>query len=183
MPKLFVNPNSPGAWEIHLKSGVNRLGRGAANDFTLTDPTVSGSHCEIVVAAQSVAIKDLGSTNGTVVNRAPVVEAVLHEGDRIQLGGVELVYAAEGAAAPTPAKTQAAPVRAGTPASPAAVASAKAPAGSPASPAQAKTQAVRLPPPPAKPFVARVVSNPASGPAAVPQPAPVIPARPPPPGP
>jgi predicted component of type VI protein secretion system len=170
MPKLFVNPNSPAAWEIQLKSGVNRLGRGPANDFTLTDPAVSGLHCEIVVAAQSVAIKDLGSTNGTFVNRTAVREAVLQEGDRIHLGEVEMIYAAEHAAAPAPARTQAAPVRPGTPAS----------AGSPASPVQAKTQAVRLPPPPGKPIVARVVANPASGPAAAP-PAPVIPARPPPP--
>jgi len=110
MPKLLVNPSSPVVWEIQLKPGPNRLGRGEANDFTLTDPAVSGSHCEIRVTAQSVVIKDLGSTNGTFVNRALVREALLHEGDRIHLGAVEMIFAAEKAAAPTQAKTEALPV-------------------------------------------------------------------------
>jgi hypothetical protein len=44
MPKLFVNPSSPAAWEIHLNAGVNHLGRGAANDFLLAEPSVSGFH-------------------------------------------------------------------------------------------------------------------------------------------
>jgi predicted component of type VI protein secretion system len=147
MPKLFINPSSPAVWEIQLKPGPNRLGRGAANDFMLTDPAVSGSHCEILVAAQSVVIKDLGSTNGTFVNRAPVREAVLQEGDRIHLGGVEMVYAAEKAAAPAQGGTEAAPAR-------------------PVSQSQ-----------PRKVVVARVVAGPAPGPAVVaPPPAPPRPA-------
>ncbi|MGA2656818.1 MAG: FHA domain-containing protein [Verrucomicrobiota bacterium] len=111
MPKLLVNPSAPAVWEIQLNAGVNRLGRGAANDFKLAEPTVSGSHCEIVVTEQSVVIKDLGSTNGTFVNRALVREAALREGDRIHLGGLEMIYAAENAAALTKDKPQAATVR------------------------------------------------------------------------
>ncbi|MGO8675199.1 MAG: FHA domain-containing protein [Limisphaerales bacterium] len=111
MPKLFINPSSPAVWEIQLKPGPNRLGRGAANDFTLSDPSVSGTHCEILVGGQSVVIKDLGSTNGTFVNRASVREAVLREGDRIHVGGVEMVYAAENAAALAQAGAGAVPVR------------------------------------------------------------------------
>ena len=109
MPKLLVNPSSAAAWEIQLKPGPNRLGRGEANDFTLTDPGVSGSHCEILVAEQSVLIRDLGSTNGTYVNRAPVREAMLREGDRIHLGRVEMIYAGEKAPVPAPARAGAAP--------------------------------------------------------------------------
>jgi pSer/pThr/pTyr-binding forkhead associated (FHA) protein len=111
MPKLFVNPSSSAAWEIHLKAGVNRLGRGATNDFLLTEPSVSGCHCEILVTGQLVVIRDLGSTNGTFVNRTLVREAALREGDRIHLGAVELIYAAETAAVPARARAEAAPAR------------------------------------------------------------------------
>ena len=118
MPKLFVNPNSPGAWEIHLKPGS--IASGAARPMTSPSPTLRfpGLTAKSWWLRNRWPSTNLGSTNGTMVNRASVIEAVLQEGDRIQLGGVELVYMAAELAAPTPAKTQAAPVRAAAPASP-----------------------------------------------------------------
>jgi FHA domain-containing protein/B-box zinc finger protein len=95
MPRLKVNPNSPAAWEIELKPGTNSIGRGLHNDFKLEDPGVSGSHCQIVVNEGHVILRDLGSTNGTFVDRAPVREAVLQSGQTIHLGGVELLFECE----------------------------------------------------------------------------------------
>src|SRR2546425_9447049 len=92
MARLVVNPGSPVAWEIELKPGTNLLGRGFANDFKIEDPSVSGSHCQIVVTDRTTVLKDLGSTNGTFVNRAPVKEAVLQSGQTIHLGGVEMIF-------------------------------------------------------------------------------------------
>jgi hypothetical protein len=92
MPKLIVNPGSPTAWQIQLKPGTNLLGRGFANDFKIEEPSVSGSHCQIVVDNDRVLIKDLGSTNGTYVNRAPVKEAQLEGGQTIHLGGVPILF-------------------------------------------------------------------------------------------
>jgi hypothetical protein len=92
MAKLVVNPGSTAAWEIQLKPGPNFLGRGFANDFKIDDPSVSGSHCQILVDQANILIKDLGSTNGTYVNRAPVREATLQPGQTIHLGGVELLF-------------------------------------------------------------------------------------------
>src|SRR5712691_9361769 len=92
MARLLVNPGSPAAWEIQLKPGTNLLGRGFANDFKIADPSVSGSHCQIVVENGQILIKDLGSTNGTYVNRAPVKEAFLNGEQTIHLGGVELAF-------------------------------------------------------------------------------------------
>jgi FHA domain-containing protein len=92
MARLIVNPGSPTAWEIELKPGTNTLGRGFANDFKIADPSVSGSHCQITVDNSSVFIRDLGSTNGTYVNRAPVKEAALQPGQTIHLGGVEMMF-------------------------------------------------------------------------------------------
>jgi predicted component of type VI protein secretion system len=149
MPKLLVNPDSSGVWEIELNLGVNRLGRGAANDFKLAEPSVSRSHCEILVAEQSVAIKDLGSTNGTFVNGALVRDAALKEGDRIRLGGLEMLYAAEKAAALAKAKTGAATVRLPPPPGKALAARVVA-SPAPGPPAAAPPAAV-IPPQPPKP--------------------------------
>src|SRR5258708_24427431 len=86
----MVNTGSLTAWQIQLKPGTNLLGRGFANDFKIEEPSVSGSHCQIVVDNNSVLIKDLGSTNGTFVERAPVKEAVLQGGQTIHLGAVPI---------------------------------------------------------------------------------------------
>jgi hypothetical protein len=92
MARLVVNPGSPVAWEIQLKPGENSIGRGSANDYTIADPSVSGCHCQIVVENGGTVIKDLGSTNGTYINRTPVQEAALQHGQTIHLGGVELLF-------------------------------------------------------------------------------------------
>src|SRR5579859_1672539 len=95
MARLVVNPGSPGAWEIQLKPGANCIGRGSTNDFTVADPSVSTSHCRVVVGEDSTSIKDLGSTNGTFINRAGITEAQLESGQTIHLGAVEMVYYAD----------------------------------------------------------------------------------------
>src|SRR2546425_1189217 len=100
MARLVVNPGSPTAWEIELRPGANTIGRGFANDFKIPDPSVSGSHCQITVDDGNAIIKDLGSTNGTFVNRAQVTETPLHPGQIIHLGGVEMLFQAD---APVPA--------------------------------------------------------------------------------
>ncbi|HTL58296.1 MAG TPA: FHA domain-containing protein [Candidatus Limnocylindrales bacterium] len=92
MPRLVVNPHSAEAWEIQLKPGTNSLGRDAANDWTIADASVSGRHCQILVDDNSVWIKDLGSTNGTFVDRSLITETKLRGGHTIHLGNVELEY-------------------------------------------------------------------------------------------
>src|SRR6478735_6107274 len=92
MPRLLVNPGLPSAWEIPLRPGTNRIGRGNANDFTIADPSVSTSHCTIEIFDHTVVLRDLGSTNGTFVDRAPIQEATLQLGQTIQLGGVQMVF-------------------------------------------------------------------------------------------
>src|SRR6266487_1157107 len=106
--RLLVNPGTPQAWEIQLKPGQNRLGRADQNDFQVNHPSVSGSHCEIVVSSAGVLLKDLGSTNGTYVNRAPVHEALLQTGQHLHLGGVEMLFEATapaGTSAPVAARS------------------------------------------------------------------------------
>jgi hypothetical protein len=95
MARLLINPGSPTAWEVHLKPGPNSIGRGPANDVQLPHVSVSSSHCQIIVSDHAAMLRDLGSTNGTFVNRAPVQEAELQPGQTIHLGDVELAFYAD----------------------------------------------------------------------------------------
>lgn len=112
-PRLLVNPGTPQAWEIQLKAGTNRIGRGEQNDFQIPHGSISGTHCEVVVGGDgSVTLRDLGSTNGTFINRAPVKEAVLQPGQHLQLGAVDMIFESAAATASAPATPSApAPVR------------------------------------------------------------------------
>jgi hypothetical protein len=92
MARLVVNPGSTAAWEIRLQPGLNLIGRGSGNDFNIADPSVSSSHCQILVSEAGVMLKDLGSTNGTFVNHALAQEATLQSGHSIRLGSVEMVF-------------------------------------------------------------------------------------------
>src|SRR5262245_40096711 len=111
MPRLIINPGTPSTWEIQLRPGTNLLGRGFASDFKIDHPSVSSSHCQIVVESSGVAIKDLGSTNGTFVNRAPVAEATLQPGQVIHLGGVEMMFQGDAGTPVAATVTEAQPIQ------------------------------------------------------------------------
>jgi hypothetical protein len=63
-----------------------RIGRQADNDLVVTDPGVSRHHAEVTSERGTCALRDLGSTNGTLVNGTRVSEHVLRDGDRVQIG-------------------------------------------------------------------------------------------------
>ena len=106
MHRLVVNPGAPGAWEIQLKPGTNFLGRSSSNDFAITDPSVSSSHCRIEVTEDSIVIQDLNSTNGTFLNQQLIREATLQPGQVFRMGNVELRLEEDAAGLdPSPAPT------------------------------------------------------------------------------
>lgn len=96
MPRLVVNPGEPTAWEIELKPGATSLGRGFSNDYVIDDPSVSTKHCLVFFENGQVRIHDLGSTNGTTVERARVTDATLEPGQLIHLGTVKLLLQPDG---------------------------------------------------------------------------------------
>jgi len=103
MAKLIIQHGTPQAREFELKPGANFFGRGEANDCQIVDASVSTNHAQITLEGSAIRIKDLGSTNGTFINQAPVTEATLQPGQALRLGGVHIVLKAEaGAAAPPP---------------------------------------------------------------------------------
>lgn len=72
-----------------LATGPTTLGRNPENDIVVNDDGASRSHAELFVTADSktVAIRDLGSTNGTFVNRERLARpASLRPGDQIRIG-------------------------------------------------------------------------------------------------
>ncbi len=100
--RLVINPGTPQAWEFQLRPGTNRVGRNEENDFTLNHESVSGAHCEITISDAGIVLKDLGSTNGTFVNRLPVSEIRLQPGQHLQLGQVDMTIEAVAAPSVTP---------------------------------------------------------------------------------
>lgn len=92
MPRLRVNPGTPGQYEILLKPGVVTIGRGAACQCRVEHESVSGTHGQLILQGGSLAVKDLQSTNGTFVDGVPVQSAVLTSGQRLRLGSVEMDF-------------------------------------------------------------------------------------------
>lgn len=74
-----------------LREGSNVIGRGQEAQFRLPDTGVSRRHADIRWDGQVALLTDLGSTNGTTVNGAPVQDWQLAEGDVVHIGHSEIV--------------------------------------------------------------------------------------------
>lgn len=67
-----------------------RIGRNSANDFVVSNASVSGEHCIIERCDGGWRVKDLDSTNGTRVNEVRITMATVHRNDVISLGDIAL---------------------------------------------------------------------------------------------
>jgi hypothetical protein len=88
-----------------LDRDTTTAGRHPQSDIFLDDVTVSRRHVEFNRHGGRFSIRDLGSLNGTYVNRRQVDETVLSSGDEVQIGRFRLVFVgnarlAEGTAEP-----------------------------------------------------------------------------------
>jgi pSer/pThr/pTyr-binding forkhead associated (FHA) protein len=85
-------PNKP----VELKTDKTyRIGRGGGNEFYLPDYHASREHAHILWNGEAYVLKDLGSSNGTLVNGEQAGEKVLVPGDEIQIGMHILRFRAE----------------------------------------------------------------------------------------
>ena len=66
------------------------IGRHQACDVVLLDPSVSRQHARLIFRDGTWILLDLGSTNGTTVNGAPVTRCELRPGDQVDLGNERL---------------------------------------------------------------------------------------------
>ncbi|MEZ4222241.1 MAG: sigma 54-interacting transcriptional regulator [Polyangiaceae bacterium] len=69
-------------------------------DVLLQDRTVSRYHCEIVASPEGYRVRDLGSTNGTVLDGVRVEEAWLRGASVVSVGGTRLRFDVAGEAQP-----------------------------------------------------------------------------------
>ena len=75
-----------------LDQPTTSAGRHPDSDIFLDDVTVSRRHAEFRVDGGEFQVVDVGSLNGTYVNREPVDSASLANGDEVQIGKFRLVF-------------------------------------------------------------------------------------------
>ena len=72
-------------------------GRGPDRDIFLDDVTVSRKHAVFAREEQGFGVRDVGSLNGTYVNKERIDQVALRTGDEVQIGKFRLVYYASAA--------------------------------------------------------------------------------------
>ena len=71
---------------------INSLGRHPNNTIQLLDKIVSKEHCILEQRDGHFILRDLGSLNGTYVNRDRIDTVVLKDTDEVQIGKYRLVF-------------------------------------------------------------------------------------------
>ena len=92
-PALVVRAGGGRAGESFGTDGPRTLiGRSPECDVFLDDVTVSRRHAEIVQEGGAYVIRDLGSLNGTFVNRHRIENATLADDDEVQIGKYRMTF-------------------------------------------------------------------------------------------
>ncbi len=84
--KLVVFKDDGSRRDIPVKPGTYVMGRNESASIRIPIPSVSRSHCELVVTDDTARIRDLGSANGTFHNYNRVENAELNPGDIVGVG-------------------------------------------------------------------------------------------------
>ena len=77
---------------LHAGGAETLIGRAPDCDIFLDDVTVSRRHAELLHDGDHFTIRDLGSLNGTFVNRTRVESAELHDDDEVQVGKYRMTF-------------------------------------------------------------------------------------------
>ena len=75
-----------------LDTEVVKAGRHPDSDIFLDDVTVSRKHAEFLREGERFRLRDVGSLNGTYVNRERVDDLVLSAGDEVQIGKYRMTF-------------------------------------------------------------------------------------------
>src|SRR5690242_8224486 len=95
---LLIVQRGPGAGSRYLlDTDTVSAGRHPESDIFLDDITVSRRHVEFHREAGSFRVHDVGSLNGTYVNRDRIDDALLQNGDEVRIGKFRLVFFASAA--------------------------------------------------------------------------------------
>ncbi|HEY5516519.1 MAG TPA: FHA domain-containing protein [Pengzhenrongella sp.] len=104
---LLIMQRGPSAGARFLLDAARTVaGRSVDADIFLDDVTVSRRHAEFVREDDDFVVRDIGSLNGTYINRTRIESAKLRPGDEVQIGKYRLTFhpspGRESGGAPTP---------------------------------------------------------------------------------
>ena len=92
-PTLVVRSGGGRAGEqFPLERTQTTIGRTPDCDIFLDDVTVSRRHAIVAKGARTFTLEDLGSLNGTFLNRHRIEQADLESGDEVQIGKYRLIF-------------------------------------------------------------------------------------------
>ena len=96
---MLVVKRGPNAGSRYVLEGaLTKVGRHPESDIFLDDITVSRRHAEFVHQSGGYRVRDVGSLNGTYLNRERIEEeSALANGDEVQIGKFKLVFLSTGA--------------------------------------------------------------------------------------
>lgn len=89
---LIVRRGPAAGTKFTLDGDIVTVGRHPQSDIFLNDITVSRRHAELHRSDSRYSVQDLGSLNGTYVNRARVDQSKLASGDELQIGKFRLLF-------------------------------------------------------------------------------------------
>ena len=93
MPRLLIRTGLKGHQKFELEKEEVIVGRGEDADVRLTNTSVSRHHCKFEVGFGSATVSDMGSANGTQVNKVKIDKpTVLNSGDEILVGKFLIVF-------------------------------------------------------------------------------------------
>ena len=81
--------------ELALDGECVTLGRGPSVDLAFDDPAMSRQHAAVEYVDEQFRVRDLGSTNGVLLNGEPVQVGEINDGDRMAIGGHEFQLVVE----------------------------------------------------------------------------------------
>lgn len=84
--KLILFKSNGHRRDLAITKPATIIGRSKKCDLRIPVISVSRRHCQLDMAASSLIVKDLGSSNGTYVNNKRVTQAALKAGDRLMIG-------------------------------------------------------------------------------------------------
>jgi CRP-like cAMP-binding protein/Fe-S-cluster-containing hydrogenase component 2 len=93
LPRLKIVSGPRAGSVLQLRFPATTFGRGAGNDYRFAEDTLmSRAQAAIQCEGNRFLLRDLNSTNGTLVNGNSITEIELHSGDIIEMGEMQLEF-------------------------------------------------------------------------------------------
>lgn len=95
MPNITILNGDEQGKTYEWTADAIRIGRNSANDFVISNSSVSGEHCIIEACESGWRVKDLDSTNGSSINSQRITMATIHRNDVLTVGDISLAFRGE----------------------------------------------------------------------------------------